>query len=560
MDGSGAPGRVADVGIRDERIASIGQSDESAARVIDAAGLVLAPGFIDLHTHYDAQIFWDPSLSPSPLHGVTSVVGGNCGFSIAPLVPEAGDYLMRMLARVEGMPLESLQAGLDWKWKSFGEWLDRLEGQLVVNAGFLVGHSALRCVAMGSAAVGEKASDDQQAAMVRLLHESLEQGGLGFSSSTAQTHHDGDGSPVPSRFATREEILGLCAAVREHPGTTLEFIPGVGDFSDEQIDLMASMSIAAARPLNWNVLLITEQGRQITERQLAASDYAAERGGRVVALTLPQVMTLRLNLRSGMVLDAIPDWAPLFGLPLGERMEALRSPQRRKLLREGVSRAGPFRAIANWSAMTICETFLPANAGLAGRTVGEVASERGTDPFDTFLDVALADELRTSFMPPTFGDDDASWRRRAESWLDPRTVVGASDAGAHLDMIDTFAFSTALVGPAVRERGLISLEQAVHQLTEVPANLYGLRDRGRIAAGAFADLVLFDPDRVGSGPLHTRSDLPAGASRLYAEAEGIAHVFANGTAIVRGKGFTGDRPGRVLRSGRDTDTVDIPAH
>ena len=557
VDGTGAPGRAADVAIRDGRIVGVGPTDEPAKERIDARGKVVAPGFVDIHTHYDAQAFWDPTLSPSPFHGVTTVVGGNCGFSIAPLVPEAGDYLRRMLARVEGMPLESLESGVPWDWRSFGEYLDRLEGRLAVNAGFLVGHSAIRRVVMGKAAVGETATAEQMEAMARLLGESIAAGGLGFSSSFAPTHNDGDGQPVPSRFATREELLRLARVVGEHPGTTLEFLPAVGAFEESHKDIMAAMSATANRPLNWNVLAVSSYNRELCDGQLDASDYAAQRGGRVVALTLPQTMTLRLNLVSGFIFDALPGWSAVIALPLEERMRRFADPAVRAELdrRANSDEAGFFRFFAAWERLVIDEVFCEANRRFQGRTVGDVAAELGKTPFDTFLDVALADDLRTSFMPVLPGDDDESWKARAEIWKDPRTIVGASDAGAHLDMIDTFSLSTTLLGNGVRKRGLLSIEEAVHQITDLPARLYGLRDRGRIAPGWYADVVVFDPARIGPGPIHTRNDLPEGAARLYAEAEGIEHVLVNGVEIVRGKEATGCFPGTILRSGRDTETV-----
>jgi N-acyl-D-aspartate/D-glutamate deacylase len=557
VDGTGAPAQEADVAIRDGRVVQVGHSDEPAKERIDARGKVVAPGFVDIHTHYDAQAFWDPTLSPSPFHGVTTVVGGNCGFSIAPLVPEAGDYLRRMLARVEGMPLESLEAGVPWDWRSFGEYLDRLEGRLAVNAGFLVGHSAIRRVVMGAAAVGEAATEAQMEAMARLLGESIAAGGLGFSSSFAPTHNDGDGQPVPSRFATREELLRLARVVGEYPGTTLEFLPAVGAFEESHKDIMAAMSATANRPLNWNVLAVSSYNRELCDGQLDASDYASRRGGRVVALTLPQTMTLRLNLVSGFIFDALPGWSAVIALPLEERKRRFADPAVRAELdrRANSDEAGFFRFFAAWDRLVIDETFSEANRRFRGRTVGEVAAELGKTSFDTFLDVALADDLRTSFMPVLPGDDDESWKVRAEIWKDPRTIVGASDAGAHLDMIDTFSLSTMLLGNGVRKRSLLSLEEAVHQITDIPARLYGLRNRGRIAAGWFADLVVFDPARIGPGPVHTRNDLPQGAARLYAEAEGIDHVLVNGVEIVRGKDATGRFPGTILRSGRDTETV-----
>jgi N-acyl-D-aspartate/D-glutamate deacylase len=557
IDGTGAPAREADVAVRDGRIVAVGSCDEPAAQRIDARGKVVSPGFVDIHTHYDAQAFWDPTLSPSPFHGVTTVVGGNCGFSIAPLVPEAGDYLRRMLARVEGMPLESLESGVPWDWRSFGEYLDRLEGRLAVNAGFLVGHSAIRRVVMGAAAVGEAATEAQMDAMARLLGESIAAGGLGFSSSFAPTHNDGDGQPVPSRFATREELLRLARVVGEYPGTTLEFLPAVGAFDDGHKDIMAAMSATANRPLNWNVLAVSSYNRELCDGQLDASDYAARHGGRVVALTLPQTMTLRLNLVSGFIFDALPGWSAVIALPLEERKRRFADPAVRAELdrRANSDEAGFFRFFAAWERLVIDETFSEANRRFRGRTVGDVAAELGKTPFDTFLDVALEDDLRTSFMPVLPGDDDESWKVRAEIWKDPRTIVGASDAGAHLDMIDTFSLSTSLLGNGVRKRGLLSLEEAIHQITDLPARLYGLRHRGRIAPGWYADLVVFDPGRIEPGPVHTRHDLPQGAARLYAEAEGIDHVLVNGVEIIRGKEATGRVPGTILRSGRDTETV-----
>ncbi len=560
IDGTGAERRRADVAIQNGRIAAIGRPGGKARRSLDASGAIVAPGFVDIHTHYDAQAFWDPTLSPSPIHGVTSVVGGNCGFSIAPLSEDAGDYLKRMLARVEGMPLESLEHGVPWDWRSFGDYLDRLEGRLAINAGFLVGHSALRRVVMGADAVGKEATAQQLEAMAELLRRSIREGGLGFSSSWARTHNDGDGNPVPSRSATREELLALCAAIRDLPGTALEFLPGIGAFEPEIRDLMTSMSLAANRPLNWNVLGVSSFGKKTTDNQLAASDYAAEHGAKIVALTPSQVMSLRINLVSGFIFDAFPEWAPVIALPLPERKKALSDPAVRERLREGAvsEEAGPIRALAVWENMVVDETFDEANRALRGRRLGEIADEQGKSAFDAMLDLALSEDLRTSFLPHIPGDDEQSWKLRGEVWRDPRTLVGASDAGAHLDMINTFTCSTSLLGPGVRERGLLSFEEAVQQLTGLPAALYGIRDRGRLAEGCFADVVIFDPDRVGPGPIHTRHDLPAGAARLYAEAEGIEHVLVNGVEVVTGHEITDARPGTILRSGRDTDSVEVP--
>jgi N-acyl-D-aspartate/D-glutamate deacylase len=308
------------------------------------------------------------------------------------------------------------------------------------------------------------------------------------------------------------------------------------------------------------VLVPGAGNQEMVAAQLSATDYARERGAEVVALTVPQPMTLRLNLYSGFVFDALAGWAPLFRLPILERMKWLADPAKRRELDAGArsEASGLLRGLANWPLMRVVETFAPQNRRFAGRTVGEIAQEQGKDAFDALLDLALSEELRTQFTPPSFGDDPASWKERGRAWLDDRTVIGASDAGAHLDMIDTFAFSTQVLGKGVRTHGLITLEEAVRQLTDVPARLYGLTQRGRLAPGWHADLVVFDRDEVSCGPTYTRMDLPAGAGRLYAEATGIAHVIVAGVEIVRGGEHTGELPGRVLRSGRDTETVAVP--
>ncbi len=560
VDGTGAPARRADVAVRQGKVVAVGTVDEPAAKHLNADGLMVAPGFVDIHTHYDAQLFWDPTASPSPLHGVTTVVGGNCGFSLAPAGPEHSDYLARMMARVEGMPIEALEF-LDWEWSGFGEWLGRLDGHIGVNAGFLAGHSALRRSVMGPDAVGVPATAAQTAAMADLLRTCCAEGALGFSTSQAHTHNDGDGQPVPSRAAARAELEALCRALSQCPGTTLEIIvPGcINGFSDEEVELLGTLSLLANRPANWNVLGVSAMNPAGCQRQLAASDAAAERGAVVVALTLPHTMKIRLSFEHGAILDALPGWRELFAVSKEQRLARLSDPAERARLDQGArsKEAGILGALANWKNLRIEETFNPANAGYEGRSVSDVAAEVGKEPFDALLDIVVADGLRTGLRPP-IPETEADWELRAEVWQDPRTIVGGSDAGAHLDVMCGAIYSTSMLGDGVRKRKLLSWEEAVRQLTELPARLYGLRHRGRIAEGYFADLVLFDPATVGHGPERTRDDLPGGASRLYAEAEGIEHVLVNGTEIVSGGRFTGELPGTVLRSGADTDTVTVP--
>ena len=561
VDGTGATPRRADVGVRGGRVVAVGTTDEAARAVVDADGLMVAPGFVDLHTHYDAQLAWDPTASPSPLHGVTTAIGGNCGFSLAPAGAEHADYLMRLMARVEGMPLEALTAGLSWDWASFSEWLDTLEGGIGVNAGFLVGHSALRRVVLAEEAAGPlsgAASPSAVAAMVSELHAALAAGALGFSTSQAPTHNDGDGQPVPSRSADRDELVALAAALRGHEGTTLELIlPGcLNGFSDAEVDLITAMSVAADRPGNWNVLGVSAMNPDGWRQQLDASTRVAAGGGRLVALTLPHSMGIRLSFLSGAVLAGLPGWSDVLRLAPAERMTALADPAVRRRLADGAAspEAGVLGHLANWQRLEFAETFHPQNKELSGRSIGTVAKERGQDAFDTMLDVVLADELRTGIRPPSSQPSEADWKERAASWLDPRTVVGGSDAGAHLDMMCGAIYSTSMLA-SVRDHGTVSWEEAVHQLTDVPARLYGLRDRGRLAEGMHADIVVFDAERIAPGPERTVDDLPGGAPRLYADATGVEHVFVNGTEVVRAGALTGATPGTLLRSGRDTYTV-----
>lgn len=566
VDGTGAPGRVADVGVSNGRIVAIGDLTEAAVDEVDARGLVVAPGFIDLHTHYDAQAFWDTTLSPSPLHGVTTVIGGNCGFTIAPLAPttdtavraDDADYLMRMLARVEGMPLESLQIGLPWDWTTTGSFLDRLDGTLMPNAGFLVGHSALRRVVMGAAATEREATADEVAQMQQLLRDGLAAGGLGFSSTWSPSHNDHLGHAVPSRCASRDELIALCSVVSEFPGTTLEFIPAVGQFSDDTFILMGEMSAAANRPLNWNLLQVYAQNWDLVQHQLRGSDLAAEAGGRVLALTLPDTFRLRLNFTSGFILDILQGWDALMALPVDEKLRQLRDPaMRAEWDRLAQSTEGSTRAIGNWGAYWLLETFSPQWKPHEGRIIADIARDLGKSAWDTLADIVIDDGLRTVIASQDKGQGDDTWERRVEVWRDPRAIVGASDAGAHLDMIDSFSYATTMLARAVRERPLMPLEEAVHHLTGRPAELYGLVDRGVLVEGAHADITVFDPGTVGPGPVGMRFDLPGGAGRVYGEAEGIEHVIVNGVRCVERGELLAARPGTLLRSGRDTTTVAV---
>jgi N-acyl-D-aspartate/D-glutamate deacylase len=561
IDGSGSPARRADVGIKGDRVVKIGALNEPALTTIDASGKIVSPGFIDVHTHFDAQVFWDGALTPSPLHGVTTALAGNCGFSIAPLSedPADGEYLMRMLSRVEGMPLESLREGVPWNWKSTGDYLAAIEGRLGINAAFMVGHSALRRVVMGRESSARAATDDELAGMDRLLRDGLEAGGLGFSSSWARTHNDADGNMVPSRYASREEIVHLSAILRDYEGTSLEFIPMNGPrFEPWAVDLMADMSAAAQRQLNWNVLIVNAANIEGCREKLLAGDHAASRGGKVVALTVPMTFGARLNFASGFVFDAMPEWEGVMLAPLAQKLEVFRDPVGRARLNTlAQSPANPLLPVANWADKVIFDVVAPENEQYRGLRVGDIAKELGRDPWDVLCDIVVADELSTSFGTIPLPETDEDWTARLEIWRDHRAVIGASDAGAHLDLLASFNYATELLGKAVRARHLLSFEEAIHLLTEVPAQLYGVKDRGRIAEGWFADLVVLDPATVGSCDVAMRFDLPGGAGRLYADANGIDHVLVNGRRIVADGQLTDQRSGQVLRSGRDTETSSL---
>ncbi|MFE2215105.1 amidohydrolase family protein [Streptomyces canus] len=562
VDGTGAPARTADVGIRDGRIAVVGSVTEDARTSEDATGLVLAPGFVDPHTHYDAQLFWDPYATPSLNHGVTTVAAGNCGFTLAPLNParpDDADYTRRMMSKVEGMSLVALEEGAPWSWHSFGEYLDALEGRIAVNAGFMVGHCALRRYVMGPDAIGGQPSEEQLAQMLRLFHEAMDAGAWGFSTTQSSTHSDGDGKPVASRHALPAELLALSRAVGEHEGTQIEAIVAgcLDQFSDAEIELFVEMSAAAGRPLNWNVLTIDSSVPERVPRQLFASEQARKAGGRVVALTMPILTPMNMSLGTFCALNLIPGWGPVLALPVPERIEKLRDPDvQKELLRASQSKeAGVFRRLTNFGRYVIGDTYSETNRGLSGRVVEDIAAERGQEPFAALVEICAADSLRTVLWPMPTDNDPASWAMRAEAWQHEDVLLGGSDAGAHLDRMCGAPYTTRFIGDCLRGRRLTSLEQAVKMLTDDPAQLFGLRERGRIEEGFHADLVLFDPERIAAGTATLVHDLPGDSPRLDSKAIGIRAVWVNGVEAIRDDVVSGSVPGRVLRSGRDTRTV-----
>ncbi len=558
VDGTGAQARRADIGVRDGRIVAVGRLDEAAARTVDVSGLVVAPGFVDPHTHYDAQLHWDALATPSSWHGVTSVIGGNCGFTLAPLEPGDADFTRRMMAQVEGMPLVALEEGVDWSWRSFGEFLDALEGNVAVNAGFLVGHCALRRFVIGEESTGRESSPDELEAIEELLHRSIDEGALGFSTSLSSTHNDGDGRPVSSRFASPDEVLRLSAATGAHEGTSLEAIVQgcLGRFSDDEIELLASMSASAGRPLNWNVLSVKAEDAERAWHQLAPSRRARDIGGRVVALTMPVFADQNMSFLTFCALWLLPGWRDVLDVPVPERVRRLQDPAVRA---EMMAKA---RASDNLSQLVEFERYMigpeelsEANADARGRMVGELARERGLDPFSCLVEIVANDDLQTVLWPQPGADAAEDWELRRQLWDDPDVLLGGSDAGAHLDRMLGSSYPTRFLGDCLRGRRLVSMERAVQLMTDVPARLFGLRERGRIAEGFWADLVVFDPETVDAEPAWISFDLPGDSKRLLSRPIGVRSVYVNGVETIADGDPTGATPGTVLRSGRDTETV-----
>ena len=562
VDGTGAARFDADVAIDNGRITAVGEPGSlgAAGQTIDATGMIVAPGFVDPHTHYDAQLFWDPLASPSTAHGVTTAVMGNCGFTLAPIADDDGaDYLRRMMVKVEGMPLDALEQGVPWNWSSFADYLDRLEGRVGLNVAVMVGHCAIRRAVMGADATAGPATAEQVEAMQGLLSDAIDAGGLGLSTTRSSTHSDGDGVPVPSRHADDDELLALCDVVGQYDGTTLEWASNgcLSGFSDDEVTLMTDMTKRANRPLNWNVLTVDSARPDDYRNQVEALDEVARRGGRSVALTMPVLVGMNMSFGTFCGLNLMPDWGDILGLPVPERIERLKDPETRRFMEERASSpdAGVFSRLAGWDRYVIGDTFSPENDGLTGRKIGDIARERGVRDFHALLDIVIADDLRTVLWPGPTDDDPASWAMRQTVWDHPNVIIGGSDAGAHLDRISGAPYTSQWLQDSLHGKQLASLEATVEHLTSVPAQLFGLRDRGTLAVGNHADVIVFDPESVGAGPTAMVHDLPGGAGRLVADAIGMHWVLVNGVPLIAEGTPTPELPGRVLRSGTDTETV-----
>lgn len=546
IDGSGQPGMRGDVGVRDGKIAALGEVKGSAAATIEADGRVVSPGFVDIHTHYDAQVMWDRMLSISPWHGVTTVVVGNCGFGVAPTRSEHRSLILRTLEKVEGMSLEALEAGVgsDWPFETFPQYLDAVERRgMAINVGVLLGHTPLRMYVMGEASTERAASDDEIARMRAILREAVDAGALGFATSKAPTHVGYGGRPVPSRVAEWKEVEALTAVLGEAGRGVIQATLG----PDLLFNEFATIARGTGRTMSWTALLAGLLGPGSHRPLLEQSIRLADEGLPIVPQVSCRPLVFEFKFKEPFVFESMAIFKPVSAADFDGKLRIYRDPEFRRSFKDVGRSAGVFGA--RWERTVISDC--PTDRALEERTVADVAAERGVDPVDLALDLALASNLEARFRMALLNDNEDEV---AELLASPITVLGLSDAGAHASQLCDACFSTHLLGHWVREKGVLGLEQAVRMLTSRPAEVFGIADRGRLAIGAPADAVVFDLETVGASQLRRVHDQPAGADRLVADAAGIDAVIVNGIPIRR-RGHDavdaeGPLPGKLLRNGR----------
>jgi len=537
IDGSGEPGRAADVAVTGDRVCAVGSpgslTPDAGTQVIDLDGLVLAPGFIDIHTHYDAQILWDGDLTPSSWHGVTSVVMGNCGFGVAPTKPEHRDIIVRTLENVEGMSMEALNAGIDWCFETFPQYLAAIDARAKrLNVGAFLGHTPLRLFVLG----GEEraATADEVGAMGALLREALEAGAIGFSTSRQPAHQGAFGRPVPSRFAEVDEVEAMAAVLGEAGQGIMAISIGPGLFINE----FSAMAVRHNIPVTWTALVTR------TDKPGAAM-RTVERGGALPGEVYPQIacrpIVMQITMMDPMPLSQIDEWKEVLAVPREEREAMYRDRSWRDRARPATLAAWAEKS--RWPKVSVQET--KVNQDAIGVPLDQLAAERGTTPFDLMLDLAIADDMTTRFQVVLENDaDDETGALLA----DKRTILGLSDAGAHASQLCDACYSTDLLGRWVRDRKAISLEDAVWRLTGHPAHAFRIAERGLVREGYFADLVAFDPATIGAGPVERVYDQPGGADRLISRSSGVTHMWVNGVATRSGGAdIEGAAAGRLLR-------------
>ncbi len=547
IDGLGTPARAGGVAISDGRIVAVGKDLGAARERVDAQGQVLAPGIIDLHTHYDAQLTWDAFATPSPANGVTTVVIGNCGFTIAPCKPQHRDLNARNLAYVEGMPIEALQAGIDWDFESYPEYLDLLERKgMVPNVASFCGHSSVRVNVMGEDAMKRAANSGEVAQMRKIVLEALDAGAIGFATSTLEQHNGIDGIPMPSRFADAHEMMTLTGTLGEKGKGVFMLTKGM----TSTVPWLEEIAARNGRPVMICAMFSDPNDPQRVVREFGEIEAARKRGRELWGQVASYPLGMEFSMALPYPLHAMISWRPAMesiGTPRYRELFADRS-FREAVKAEALTTSVPVRfSYHSFRQMRVQEVTDPKFDALVGRLVPELAKESGQDPFDWLLDHALAGGMETVFDCKLFNIDDDRVR---ELLVNPYAALGLGDAGAHLSFLCDAGFGLYLLGHWVRERGDLTLEQAVQMLTSRAADAYRLADRGRLVPGAHADLMMFDPDTVGRGEKTRVSDLPAGACRVDIPPTGVLGVWVNGTRVVDESGPVAGcgKPGKLVRS------------
>ena len=544
IDGSGLPGFHGDVAVRGGRIVEIGRVNGGAHRIVDADGLVVAPGIIDNHTHYDAQVTWDPLCTYSCYHGVTTVVIGNCSLAMAPAHKEDRDNLAGVLSHVEAIPLEAIQAGVQWSWETIPQYLDALDQRLGLNVASLIGHSAVRRYVMGESSQERHATDEEIVAMKAIVREGIEAGAVGISFERNPRHFDWDGRLAPTNLAADSEIFAVANVVDEVGRGVIQF-GGDRTLGTEVAKktrcpvFYGNITQAAVAPDRWR-------------KQLEETESLMRQGHRAYQFVMPRPGDLRYTLKTAQHFDAMATWKKIMLLPLEMRMQAFRDPETRaKLHKEAVETpinpnlAGDFTR--RWDLQFVFKPALAKNECLVGKSVAEIAREQNKDVLDAFLDLALEENLETEFERREVNSDEAAMKALLTS---PYTIIGQSDGGAHVVFRTDYSYSTYLLSHWVREKDIMSLEDAIRKLTFIPASLFGLYDRGLVRQGMAADLMIFDHATIAPLEPGEAYDLPGGSRRRKQLAKGIEMTVVNGDVLIEKGEHTGAYPGRVARSAR----------
>ena len=546
VDGTGEPARLADIAISNGKILQVEKAiSGSARRTIDAADLVVAPGFIDPHTHYDAQICWDGALTPSSWHGVTSVVMGNCGVGIAPCRPGAREIAMRDLVNVEAIPFDVLAAGITWDWESFPEYMQAAaQRKSALNLAFLAPLTPFRHYVMGEESMDRAASASETAEIRQLLGKAIDAGAFGFSSTLLNQHMGYQGRPLACRNASREELKAYCNALKERGKGAIEIAmtKQLGVMDDPELELLDFMLEESARPITFIAMFDRDDISEAVRTSLRKARPMIERGARPQTSPLP--LTREINMRNPFSFAAFPSWQRVFEDKSKQAQAAVyRDMTFRNQFREELKRPAAF---GNWARIRVHEVKSAQLKHLEGKTVADIAAAQGKDGVDAFLDLTLADDLENEFTMQSF---NTRVDRMTEILNDPSILIGLGDGGAHLDMLCDSAYPTYVLGTWVRERKALPLVEAVRRMTSDPADFFGIRDRGRLKAGLAADLAIFDLATVGSAArLERLYDLPGGAKRMVMRSTGIEYTVVNGVVTWEKGALTGASAGQVLRS------------